>query len=375
MRRIGAWLLVAAILGAAGLSAGAASKKATYQKRLGSVSSKIKDVKHKIAVKKKEQKVVTSKLYTTQRRLNDTRSSIRYTRSRLAVARGQLRQINASLRQAEAKLLEKRTALTHRLTDAYQHPAPSYIAAVLTADDAWTALTRTKMVQKIVESDMHLLEDIRQQRAAIKQRQAVQKRKVAEIGSLQNHLYARAAEEKHLALQQHAQIKEIAADRAQYERALDDLIAESHRMTAMIRALQATPAGRQRAATVFRGRFIRPVSGRVTSSYGMRYHPVLHKYKLHTGVDFAAATGTSVRAAASGTVILSGWMGAYGNAVVIDHGGGVTTLYGHNSSLSVRVGQTVRQGQTIARAGSTGLSTGPHVHFEVRRNGQPVNPL
>jgi len=92
-------------------------------------------------------------------------------------------------------------------------------------------------------------------------------------------------------------------------------------------------------------------------------------------VDFAAATGTSVRAAASGTVILSGWMGAYGNAVVIDHGGGVTTLYGHNSSLSVRVGQTVRQGQTIARAGSTGLSTGPHVHFEVRRNGQPVNPL
>ena len=308
MRRIGAWLLVAAILGAAGLSAGAASKKATYQKRLGSVSSKIKDVKHKIAVKKKEQKVVTSKLYTTQRRLNDTRSSIRYTRSRLAVARGQLRQINASLRQAEAKLLEKRTALTHRLTDAYQHPAPSYIAAVLTADDAWTALTRTKMVQKIVESDMHLLEDIRQQRAAIKQRQAVQKRKVAEIGSLQNHLYARAAEEKHLALQQHAQIKEIASDRAQYERALDDLIAESHRMTAMIRALQATPAGRQRAATVFRGRFIRPVSGRVTSSYGMRYHPVLHKYKLHTGVDFAAATGTSVRAAASGTVILSGWM-------------------------------------------------------------------
>lgn len=107
----------------------------------------------------------------------------------------------------------------------------------------------------------------------------------------------------------------------------------------------------------------------------MRFHPILKKTKLHTGVDFACPSGTSVKAAASGTVIMAGWMGAYGNAVVIDHGGGVSTLYGHNSRVACRAGQEVKQGQVIAYSGSTGWSTGPHCHFEVRRNGVPVNPF
>lgn len=376
MRRIWAGMAALALVAAAAVSApGASQKAADYQKKLGSVSRKIKDVKHKIAVKRKQQKVATSKLYTTQRRLNDTRGSLRVTRTRLTTARGQLGRINMSLRQAENKLLEKRTALTHRLTDAYQHPAPSYVAAVLTAGDPWEALTRTKMVQKIIESDMELLLDIRETRAQIQRQQAYQKRKVSEIGSLAGELRDQEGEEKQLAWQQQAALKEIVNDRRAYERALDELIAESYRVAARIRALQATPAGRKRMATAFRGGFIRPVDGRITSGYGMRYHPILHKRKLHTGVDFSARTGTPVRAAAAGTVIIAGWMGAYGNAVIIDHGGGVSTLYGHNSSVSVRAGQSVKQGQTIARAGSTGWSTGPHVHFEVRRNGQPVNPF
>ncbi len=107
----------------------------------------------------------------------------------------------------------------------------------------------------------------------------------------------------------------------------------------------------------------------------MRYHPVLHVRKLHTGVDFGAATGTAIHAAASGVVLLAGYTRGYGNCIIIDHGGGVATLYGHCSWLGVSEGQSVKQGAVIGRVGATGYATGPHLHFEVRRNGVPVQPL
>ncbi len=118
-----------------------------------------------------------------------------------------------------------------------------------------------------------------------------------------------------------------------------------------------------------------PASGGVTSPFGMRFHPVLHRTKLHTGTDFGAGHGAPIYASKSGVVIFAGWQTAYGNVVIIDHGGGFSTLYGHASSLHVSSGQSVRRGQHIAAVGSTGFSTGPHLHFEIRVNGSPVNPM
>ena len=112
----------------------------------------------------------------------------------------------------------------------------------------------------------------------------------------------------------------------------------------------------------------------VTSDYSMRTHPTLGVYKQHTGIDIGASYGTDVLAGGDGTVLISGWNNAYGWMVVIDHGGGVTTLYGHNSKLLVSAGEQVSRGQVIAKVGSTGYSTGPHIHFEVNVNGSPVNP-
>ena len=112
-----------------------------------------------------------------------------------------------------------------------------------------------------------------------------------------------------------------------------------------------------------------PVSGPVTSGFGVRWG------RMHEGIDIAVGQGTPVHAAAPGTVIYAGWMEGYGNLVVVDHGNGLSTAYGHNSTLASSVGQAVTAGQVIAYSGSTGHSTGPHVHFEVRVNGSPVDPL
>jgi murein DD-endopeptidase MepM/ murein hydrolase activator NlpD len=123
------------------------------------------------------------------------------------------------------------------------------------------------------------------------------------------------------------------------------------------------------------GRFIFPANAAISSGFGNRVHPILGYSRFHAGVDFSASYGSTIRAADSGRVIFSGWYGGYGQAVVIDHGNGLSTLYAHASRLFVREGQTVEQGQPVATVGSTGLSTGPHLHFEVRRNGNPVNPM
>lgn len=120
---------------------------------------------------------------------------------------------------------------------------------------------------------------------------------------------------------------------------------------------------------------IKPINGRISSPYGYRVHPILGTRRLHTGIDLAAGTGTPIKAAGSGTVILAGRWGGYGNAVVIDHGGGLTTVYAHQSRIAVSSGAQVSRGATIGYVGCTGYCTGPHLHFETRVNGTPVDPM
>jgi murein DD-endopeptidase MepM/ murein hydrolase activator NlpD len=118
-----------------------------------------------------------------------------------------------------------------------------------------------------------------------------------------------------------------------------------------------------------------PVAGHITSYFGYRYHPILHFTRFHAGLDIGASWGSPIVAAADGEVVSAGWAGGYGREVQIAHGGGIVSLYGHMSQIAAQPGTYVRAGQVIGYVGSSGLSTGPHVHFEVRQNGQPVNPL
>jgi murein DD-endopeptidase MepM/ murein hydrolase activator NlpD len=127
------------------------------------------------------------------------------------------------------------------------------------------------------------------------------------------------------------------------------------------------------------GAFMKPIGGGITSPFGWRVHPIFHSRIFHSGIDIAGPYGGAIHAANSGRVIYAGWQGGYGKVVIIDHGRvngrPTTTLYGHMSSINVGTGQSVSRGQTIGREGSTGYSTGPHCHFEVRINGVPQNPL
>jgi murein DD-endopeptidase MepM/ murein hydrolase activator NlpD len=151
---------------------------------------------------------------------------------------------------------------------------------------------------------------------------------------------------------------------------MEELQAESASLAARIQAAQASaPTSTTPSSTPSAAGFIWPVHGVVTSGFGWRWG------RMHEGLDIAVASGTPVVAAAAGTVIVAGWLGGYGNLVVVDHGNGIATAYGHNTNVTVFLGQTVAQGQLISYSGNTGNSTGPHVHFEVRVGGVAVDPL
>jgi murein DD-endopeptidase MepM/ murein hydrolase activator NlpD len=172
----------------------------------------------------------------------------------------------------------------------------------------------------------------------------------------------------------HGLLAKANTDRAEAERQLQQLEEDSREIAAMIGRVQRGEEG-ARYTGHWSGSLLRPVGGRVTCGFGPRIHPITHRSSFHNGVDLGASYGTPIHAADRGLVVHAGWWGAYGQAVIIDHGSGLSTMYGHMSSIAVGDGQTVRRGQIIGYVGSTGWSTGPHLHFTVFKNGEAVNPL
>jgi murein DD-endopeptidase MepM/ murein hydrolase activator NlpD len=171
--------------------------------------------------------------------------------------------------------------------------------------------------------------------------------------------------------------EQVAAAEAQEQQIIEGLRARRAEFEAEYNALQA-----QIAASLSRGnpvqgngRFIWPVNGPVTSGFGPRNHPIYGGTRIHTGIDIAASSGTPIKAGDDGVVVMAGSNGGYGNWTLVDHGAGLATGYAHQSSIGVSVGQHVSRGEVIGRVGSTGASTGPHLHFEVRVNGNPVDPM
>lgn len=173
---------------------------------------------------------------------------------------------------------------------------------------------------------------------------------------------------------QHQQLlEEVRLRRADFEAQIAALKAESNAVGTFLKGLQASAVGRPAAGS---GALSAPVSAAaITSTFGPRVHPIFGTVRMHDGVDFGATAGTPIRAAAAGTVVSAAVRGGYGNATIIDHGGGLATLYAHQSEMTVTAGTVVAAGQVIGAVGSTGFSTGPHLHFEVRLAGVPVDPL
>ena len=300
-----------------------------------------------------------------------TNLKIEDTEFQIDQAQERLQRLENRLTTAQDEYESVRIGAVRRLQFMQRQKDAEGWAVLLKSENLNEFLERRYLLSKIYQADSTFMAELQEKSELIvRQKQGVEAQKNS-IALLRQQLLARRDQYEAQAGQQTQLISRLKDNRSALEAAQAQLVRDSESLGNLIRQRLAAASG----IVLGTGQMSFPTAGRITSRFGSRIHPVLGYRRFHAGVDFGASHGTTITAADSGKVIFAGWYGGYGNSVIIDHGGGLTTLYAHASRLNVREGQAVLKGQTIAAVGSTGLSTGPHLHFEVRRNGSPVDPM
>lgn len=351
----------------------------------GAQQSRKEELERKRVQLSKEKGRVRSKLVQTRRATSDVLRDIKRVDLLLTQARIDLEETNRSLREAReeqrqlsedlerltTELNEKRQRVAERIRTLYMNEQSAGVMFLLESESLQDAADRAYVMQKIAEADQMLFEDLKRTRQEVNDQKWRMDQVVARIEGLRRQKLLHTQALNRHKEEKRGYLRELQSTERALEIQLDALEQESRRVEAELRAYYRTASD----VPVWRGNFIQPVPGRIVSGFGMRRHPILGGYRMHDGVDISAIHGTPIKAAGDGKVIYAGYRGGYGNCVILDHGGGTATLYAHCSRLYVSEGQFVKQGDIIAAVGSTGLSTGPHLHWEVRINGRPVNPL
>lgn len=322
----------------------------------------------------------SAKVESVSERLRQIQEELRVATAEYKEVKGQLDSVEDKisdntelLQKTEADLKVKNKKLQQRVRDIYINGQISYVDVLFGAKDFADLMTRMDVLKRIIKHDYDLIMKVKEEKATVENTRAQLEKDKAEAEVLVADAQAKKAKVEDKESEQQVLLDQAVYDRDTSERMYEEIMAASQEVANMIRRSQMSSAGYS-GAPAGAGGMIWPISGPITSEFGWRTHPIFGTARFHSGLDIGGDYGMPIYAAASGTVIYAGWISGYGNAVIIDHGGGVTTLYGHNDSLNVSEGENVAQGQVIAMCGSTGNSTGPHCHFEVRENGEPVSP-
>lgn len=341
------------------------SRLQQIQERLDAVRAKAKQLKVRERKAVSDLSVLQQKLERTQVQLEDSQYRLSRTQNRLTATK-------KALDGARTKFERQQITAGSRLRSIYKHRQTNLWEALLTAPDMVAFLTRYQYFKHITKQDAQALFELDRQMAEITHQKRKYDEQVQTIASITETISEQKRDVQEDTQEQSSLVSKLRSERAAYEAAAEQLERDSRQIETMIRRMLANRRKTPRLGT---GRFQVPVDGRLSSNFGPRKHPIHGVVKRHNGVDFGAPQGTPIRAADGGVVLYVGWYGGYGKIVMIDHGGDLVTLYAHTSRYVVDTGQKINRGQVIAYVGSTGLSTGPHLHFEVRRNGTPVNPI
>jgi murein DD-endopeptidase MepM/ murein hydrolase activator NlpD len=291
----------------------------------------------------------------------------------LNVYRAEIDMANQALGEAEARFDEQEGLLKARIRHMYINSNNSALDVLIESKDLLSFMDKIELYSAISSHDREIMENYRNAQLDLEFKRGVQltlEQDTQLLADDQQRLLDGLEEDRTALEQKIASAEEVIG---RLEKQEDELEKKSAQLEKEIKKLTAKSS----AVTYSGGSMKWPLPGynSISSAYGNRVHPVYKTIRKHTGIDIGAARGVNIVAAKGGTVISAGWQGGYGNAVIIDHGGGVTTLYGHCSKLLVKSGDKVKEGAAIAKVGSTGVSTGNHLHFEVRVKGAPVNPI
>lgn len=336
------------------------------QNQINDATSELEGVKEELSENLQQVQKLDEKIQTSQTELDELNTKITELQTSID-------EVEEKLKVAEERYNRQKEILEVRLVTMYETSDTQYLDVILSSRSVSDFLSNYFLITELANYDTELLEDMKEQKdeielskkkldstqeqyATIKQNQT-KTAKIIENTKIvrENYIAKLSDKEKDLQLQ------------------IDEYNSKYAEVNSEILSLALQGIDTQYIG----GELAWPVPGytRISSKYGMRYHPILHVNKLHTGLDISAPMGANFVAANDGIVIKAGMNTAYGNMVIVDHGGGISTLYAHGSEILVQVGQTVKRGEAILKVGSTGYSTGPHAHFEVRLNGVVTDPM
>ena len=330
---------------------------------------------------------VAAKIKTIQVELDAANAKLKSIQTEQAKVNEEIRQTEEEIRKAEAYLKQRQQVLNLRVRSIYKFGQLNYLEVIMGAKSFSDFANRLELLKRIIQSDYSLILEIQDQKAKIEAKKAELEQDKARLDALAEEAKKTQAEIEAKKAEQQKILDNAKSNKAAAAQMEQDLIARSNAVRELIQErLRQAEAARQAAQesgngesdytyTQGTGSMSWPCNGVITSPYGYRTHPIFGTTIYHAGIDIGVDYGTPIHAADSGTVIYSGWISGYGNTIIIDHGGGVETLYGHNQSLNVSEGQSVSKGDVVAFAGSTGNSTGPHCHFEVDVNGSSTDPM
>ena len=337
------------------------------QNQIDEANGELENVQNELSENLQQVQKLDEKIASSQTELDELNAKITELQTSID-------QVGAELQKAEESYNSQKKLLDDRLVEIYEEGEIRYLDVLLSSKNMSEFLSTYFLVTELVDYDKQLLEDMSEKKheielskekldneqeelATIKANQTKTAKIVENTKTVRENFIAKLSEEE----------KQIQSQIDEYNRQFDEVNAEILKLA--MDGIDTQYIG---------GELAWPVPGytRITSKYGMRTHPITGVYKLHTGVDIGAPMGANFVAANDGIVVKAGYNGAYGNMVIIDHGGGIQTLYAHGSEITVNVGDTVKRGETVVlKVGSTGYSTGAHAHFEVRINGVTTDPL
>lgn len=342
------------------------TQKNELENQLNDANNQLDEVQSNLSDNLQQVEKLDEKIATAEEELQEQESKI-------TELKNSILEIEEELNTVTEKQKKQQELFEKRIVAIYEAGETQYLDIILKSRNLSEFLSSYYVISEIAETDKELLEDLTEKKKTIdltKQKLENEKKELATIMENQTRMANTLQNTKQM---RQNFISKLSEDEKNLQSKIDEINAQYEEVNKQI--LELAQQGLDTA--YIGGELAWPVPGytRITSKYAMRVHPITGQYKLHTGVDIGAPTGANFIAANDGVVVKAGMNTAYGNMVIIDHGGGISTLYAHGSEILVQVGQQVKRGDPVLKVGSTGYSTGPHAHFEVRINGVTTDPL
>jgi murein DD-endopeptidase MepM/ murein hydrolase activator NlpD len=373
LKRLKPWAaLLAVIIMIIAASPATAANIDDLRKKQKDISSQIENLKQNINRVNNSKKTVVDEIAELERQLVAAQKELDDAEARLRETQAKLANTTEQLKQAEERVEEQKDDLNIRMRTLYKTGPVDYIEVILASSSFSDFLTRLDLVKRIIEADKSLFMEFKARQEEVASKKAELEEQKRLIDQERNNINQRRAIIASRSGKRRELLAKLEQEKKEYERQEDKLQKDSENLRREILAWEM----KNKKGFFGTGEFRWPVpsSTYITSEFGWRTHPIFKTRRFHEGIDIGASTGADVLAVDDGEVIFSGSYGGYGNTVIVSHGGGISTQYSHLSKLLVAEGKKVLKGDKIGLVGSTGWSTGPHLHFGVIKDGQVVNP-